>query len=116
MFRQALNQHGFYYANYVSNADITSTVTGLPTGEKARSFETPVFAWGNISTATGRVTTDGFGWNVDYDINIVPSKDLPITEGARLWVHSVPPAKHDYEVVRVSQSLNEIVIAAKRLP
>ena len=116
MFRQALNQNGFYYANYVGEADRISDVTGLPTGEKTRTFETPTFAWGNISSTTGRMTVDGFGWNVDYELNIVPSKDLPINEGARLWIHSVPPAAHDYECVRVYRSVNEVTLAAKKLP
>lgn len=116
MFRQTLNQRGFYYANYASNDAVTSPVTGLPTGEKARTFGQPTFAWGNISSPTGRMTTDAFGWNIDYDLNIIPSKDLPINEGARLWIHSVPPERHDYEAIRVYRSLNEVVVAARRLP
>lgn len=120
MFRQALNQRGFYYSTYTSSTDVTSNVTGLPTGEKTSTFATPVFAWGHISSSTGKMTTDGYGWNIDYDINIVLSHDLPITEGSRLWINSVPDAqgdvRHDHEVVRVMKSLNETVIAAKRCP
>lgn len=120
MFRQKLNQRSFYYSTYTSSADVTSNVTGLPTGEKTRTFATPVQAYGNISSSTGRMTTDGYGWSVDYDINIVPSFEVPITEGTRLWVYVTPNAngtvKHDYEVVRVMKSLNEFVIAAKRCP
>lgn len=116
MFRQTLNQNGFFYANYDGAEPTISPETGLPNGEVSRSFSSPVFAWGNISAATGRSTTDTFGLDVDYDVSIVLSHDLPLAEGSRLWIRKVPPESHDYEVVRISRSLNETVVAAKRLP
>lgn len=122
MFTSRRNKRRFYYANYTSKADVISSRTGLPTGEKTRTFSSPVAAWGNISEANGMMSTEPFGWNINYDITIVPGSTdaAAIKEGARLWIGITPgtaqaPVAHNYEVIRVGPSLNETVIAAKRV-
>ena len=122
MFTLRRNQRSFYYANPVSKADVISSKTGLPNGEQTRTFSSPVLAYGNVSEPSGRVYADPYGWNIDYDITIVPSSSASaaIKEGARLWVGITPgtaqnPVTHNYTVIRVSTSLNETVVAAKRV-
>lgn len=117
MFTMRRNQRGFYYANYANESDVTSEVTGLPTGEKRREFTAPAFAWGSISPDNGRMSTDPFGFNLAYDLTLYPATDAgEIREGARLWINTTPDSGgHNYEVVRVGNSLNETVIVAKRV-
>ena len=122
MFTLRRNQRSFYYANPVSKADVISARTGLPNGEKTLTFSAPVLTYGNVSEANGRVYADPYGWNIDYDITIVPCSNAAsaIKEGARLWVGITPgtaqnPTAYNYTVVRVGTSINETVIAAKRV-
>lgn len=117
MFTMRRNQRGFYYANYEGETDVISAETNMPNGEKKRTFTDAVFAWGNISPDSGRLAVEPYGFNLAYDLAIYPATDAgEIREGARLWINTTPDSGgHNYEVVRAGISLNETVIAAKRV-
>lgn len=117
MFTLRRNQRGFYYANYAEDTDVISEVTGLPNGEKKRDFTKPVFAWGSISPDNGRMRVEPYGFDLDYDLTIYPATDAgEIKVGARLWIYASPDSEgHNYEVVRVGGSLNEVAVFAARV-
>lgn len=118
MFTMLQNQRRFYFANFNGEVYAISEATGLPNGEKNRSFDAPAQAWGNISPAAGRMSVEAYGFDIAYDLTIIPADDAgEIREGARLWIKKDPTKDetHDYTVVRVSESLNELVLAARKV-
>lgn len=109
MFRQSLNQREFSYKNYLGKTPVISQETGLPNGEYTQVWGKLNATRGNISAPTGRMLQDTFGWNIDFDLVIVPSDNLmTIAEGSAVYIDGT-----EYQVVRVGRTLNETVIAVK---
>lgn len=108
------NQRPFYYAPFLGEVLLVDE-NGFDTGEYEKTFGNPVKARATISPATGEITAQQFGGNVDYDnVLLVDKTDFPLDEYARLWIDVVPviaqngttETPHDYVVKRVSRSLN----------
>lgn len=137
------NMRKFWYCLYKGEAELIGS-DGLRTGEKVILYELPVEMKANISPATGQSNTEQFGNLENYDkVIVTATMDCPITESTVLFVdrepeytevtsHDVVEAtalfgedeitektytlpKHDYIVRRVSESLNEISIAIKKV-
>ena len=87
------------------------------------TYGEPVTVYGNISPATGRVASEIFGAEVDYDKAIIlDDPNLPIDEHSILFIDKgyeidedtgVP--LYDYVVKRIAKSLNYTAIAVKRV-
>ena len=113
------NKQAVWYALYKGVTDVTDS-NGYKTGEKTKSYETPVKIMVNVSASKGSAITEGFGVNEDYDRTIVTNDmTCPISETTRLWVDADPtktvPDPYDYKVMRVAKSLNSITYAIKQV-
>lgn len=125
------NKQTFYYALHQSATGITDT-DNLFTGQYSITYSNPVKAYMNISPARGQSILEQFGIQENYD-KVVVTDDMscPISEDDVLWIDTMPviagePQKqgdppagstetpHDYYVVRVARSLNNIAIAVKK--
>ena len=112
------NKQSVWYALYTGVTDVTDS-NGYKTGEKTKTYATPVEIKVNVSASKGSAITEGFGVNEDYDRTIVThDMTCPIDETTRLWVDADPskdtPDPYDYRVVRVAKSLNSITIAIRK--
>ena len=109
------NKQSVWYSLYQGVTDVVDS-NGYKTGEKTKTFAEPVEIKVNVSASRGSAITEGFGVNGDYDRTIV-THDLscPIEETTRIWVDALPPAPHDYKVVRVAKSINSITIAISKV-
>lgn len=90
-------------------------------------YNGPVLFYANISAGKGDAQADAFGSNVDYTRTIsTTDMTCPIDELSLIWIESEPqfnadgmvnPNSADYEVAAYpAKSLNDIVIAIKKLP
>ena len=113
------NKRKFYYANYVSDADLQDTYTDgstsydLYTGEQQVYYTQPKEVWGNISVPTGFANVERFGSIISYDLNItLEDPDTEIDERTVLWVDKDPfdsdrnVTPFNFLVRRVARSLN----------
>lgn len=90
-------------------------------------YNEPVIFYANISAGRGDVQADVFGSSVDYTRTIsTTDMTCPIDELSLIWIDNkveyntdgtVNPDSADYEVAAYpAKSLNDIVIAIKKLP
>lgn len=122
MVNLARNQRTFWYALYAGRTTVKDS-DGNDTGEPCVAYSAPVAARGNVSAASGNAQQEQFGIGVTYDVVIqLPGTDWPIDEYAVLWLSKPPAATYDptspgndYAVVRVSKSLNQTSVAARRV-
>lgn len=109
------NKQSVWYALYLGVTDVVDS-NGYKTGEKTKSYATPVEMRCNVSASRGSAITEGFGVNEDYDRTIVThDMTCPISETTRLWVDASLSEPHDYRVVRVAKSINSITIAISKV-
>lgn len=109
------NKQGVWYSLYQGVTDVVDS-NGYKTGEKTKSYATPVEIKVNVSASKGSAITEGFGVNEDYDRTIVThDMTCPIEETTRLWVDVPVTSPHDYRVVRVAKSINSITIAISKV-
>ena len=116
MRRQKRNQQNLYYALFVEKTPIVDK-HGNQSGEWNTVYSDPIAFKANVSPAKGESESAVFGKNLDYDKSIVPDRtDIHIDESSVLWVDSLDASKpHDYVVVRIAKSLNELVVAIKKV-
>lgn len=90
-------------------------------------YNKPVLFYANISAGKGDAQADVFGSNVDYTRTIsTTDMTCPIDELSLIWIENEPqynadgtvnPDSADYKVAAYpAKSLNNIVIAIKKLP
>lgn len=90
-------------------------------------YNEPVLFYANISAGKGDAPADVFGSNVDYTRTIsTTDMTCPIDELSLIWIENEPqynadgtvnPDSADYKVAAYpAKSLNNIVIAIKKLP
>ena len=77
---------------------------GLYTGEYTPEYGEIKEAWANINGASGRVTRQNFGEELDYTKVILTVDNIPIDEHTRLWVDDLEADEPDYVVKRVIRS------------
>lgn len=109
------NLNAFTFCPFVS-----ATRNGL---SMAVTYGEPVTAYGNISPATGRVSSEMFGAEIDYDkVIILEDPNLPIDEHSILFIDKAYETDeetgvplYDYVVKRIAKSLNHTAVAVKRV-
>lgn len=119
------NKQTFWYANLSSDTPPTPQYDdyGNETGEIGLTYDLPVEFHANVSAARGTADLDAFGINANYSKTIVTDDlSLPIDKSTILWIDKEPDAngeagaiKHDYVVVAVAKSLNNLTIAIKEV-
>lgn len=118
MKTQKRNQTTIYYANYVSQTDVTDVDeygNVLKTGEKEVCYGDPIEISLVVSPSTGIVAEEMFGGLSDYDKVLVTEKGCEINEHSILWIDAMPDEPHDYIVKKVARSLNFVAYAISRV-
>jgi len=119
------NMRTMWYRLYQASDLLTYTDeygNELSIGETGQTYSDPVEIKANISTASGAVLSEPYGRIPDYDKVIATSNmNCPIDENSVLYIDTEPVrsdgewSAHDYIVVRIAKSLNDIRIFAKRV-
>ena len=119
------NKRKFYYATYSDTTEFRKDEYGnYLTGEHVVTRTNPVLCFGNISGASGDILTRQFGESVEYDkIIVLDNPEIPIDEYSVLWVDVDPnldssgetSVLHDYEVLKVSRTINSVAIAIHKV-
>ena len=109
------NQQTIYYRNYESYDDEFDEYGNL-TGSLVKKYgeikECKISVSGNKGSADNQM----FGINLDYDRTMSTSDmNCDIDEFTILWVDTSTDKPHDYEVVKRSPTLNQIVFAIKKV-
>ena len=100
------------YAFYEGITELTND-NGEYTGEYGVRYSTPVKANMNVSGGRGAADVAMFGLDASYSRSIV-TDDLttPFSVETVFWIDSDPDTEpHDYRVVGVSRTINQVVIA-----
>ena len=86
---------------------------GTHTGEYTIQYTEPVKARMNVSGGRGAADVAMFGFNSTYARSIVTEDlDTPFNEETVFWIETDPDTQpHDYRVVGVSRTINQVVIA-----
>ena len=112
---------------YTEYTEVDGTVIKLETGETEIGYSEPIPFLGNIAmSSSGEAEQQEFGLSLaDYNAVIVmPKGAIPITEGSLIWHKSdvgykysdktqINPKTADYEVIKVSESLNSVKYVLK---
>lgn len=109
------NKQKIWYSLYQGNQEVIDS-DGNYTGERAKTYSTPVSMKVNLSPATGNTQIEGFGVNADYSHVIVTDEmDCPIDEKALIWIGDTlaEAQQHTYMVARIARSLNNLRIAIR---
>lgn len=111
MRNQQRNKRTLYYALYTGTEKVFDDY-GNDTGEIKSIFSAPIELKVNISAAVGEEAVQVFGSMSNYS-RVISICDLtcPIVEGSRIWFGVTTDKPHNYEVVKVADSKNGLLIA-----
>lgn len=113
------NKQKFYYSNYTGMTPVK--VGNEETGEYELTYSAPVECSGNISGAKGSSSVQLFGDSDNYSRTIsLAGTAWAFDTQTRLWIGITPgtqqnPVNHNYEVTRVSKTINSTVLAVKEV-
>ena len=105
-----------WYAFYDGVTEIVNN-DGEYTGEYEVKYTTPVKARMNVSGGRGAADVAMFGFDSRYARSIV-TEDLntPFNTETVFWIETDPANQpHDYRVVGVSRTINQVVIALEQV-
>lgn len=111
------NKQTIYYALYKGNTELMDSY-GDPTGESVPAYGDPVKLRCNVSASRGTAEAELFGIDLNYSKTLcVEGTSCPIKEDSILWIGRTPDndTKHNYVVVAVAVSLNNIVYAVREV-
>lgn len=100
------------YAFYNGVTEIINS-NGEHTGEYEVHYTKPIKARMNVSGGRGAADVAMFGFNSTYARSIVTDDlDTPFNTETVFWIENDPDSEpHDYRVVGVSRTINQVVIA-----
>lgn len=107
------NKRKYYYAVPMGTEEIKDEWGNL-TGEVKKIYSEPKEAYENISASTGNETTQIFGNITAYARVLVDSQNV-LSEGCRVWFGVEIDKPHNYEVIKVADSKNEILVALQEV-
>lgn len=109
------NQRTIHYRNYETcedEYDEYGNLTGSPIKRFGEIKECNISVSGNKGSADNQM----FGINLNYDRTMsTADMNCDIDEFTELWVSNSTDKPHDYEVVKRSETLNQIVFAIKKV-
>ena len=117
------NQTKITYLNYVKDEKVKDS-EGYFTGETTVVYTKPKMFMGHISGAMGSSLVEVFGTDVKYDktITIVKEKfeKTGINENSVFFIGKKPTYQenmplYNYRVVRIAETINQVVIAIKKV-
>ena len=113
----ARNKQKIWYALLTGETKNTDG-NGFVTGERTPVYTEPVPLMINVSAARGEAGLEQFGSGTDYSHTLV-TDDLkcPIDENSVLWIGRTPnnATPHNFVVVRVARSLNNVAYALREV-
>lgn len=123
MRNQLINKRPIKYLNYVGEEKAVDS-SGYYTGETIITYSKPKVFMGHISGAKGKSQVEVFGTEISYDKSILISKkcfkETKINENSVFFIdkkvayeNNIP--LYDYSVVRIAETINEVVIAIKKV-
>lgn len=106
------NKRPVAYAFYDGETEVINS-NGEYTGEYEVHYTTPVKALMNVSGGRGAADVAMFGINASYARSIVTDDlETPFNTDTVFWIETDPDTQpHDYRVVGVSRTINQVVIA-----
>lgn len=110
------NKRTIWYANHIRDETVVDEF-GNETSETLPVYTDPVQLRVNISGATGEAVAEVFGAFTDYSRTITTADvHCPLKQYSRVWF-GVDPASnsHNYEVVRVADTLNGLAYALREV-
>lgn len=109
-----INKREFYYSTYIGKNELADEYGNL-TGEYALVYSDPILSKANYSSTKGESLSTMFGDFDDYD-RVLLSDTHILSEQTRLWIDDRNPNNpHDYEVVKVGDSINYYAYAIKKV-
>lgn len=106
------NKRPVAYAFYEGVTEIING-NGEHTGEYEVHYSTPIKAHMNVSGGRGAADVAMFGFDSAYARSIVTDDlETPFNTETVFWIETDPDTEpHDYRVVGVSRTINQVVIA-----
>ncbi len=115
------NLETVYYALLTGTTDVTDSA-GYRSGEKAKTYDTPVAIKANVSPANGYASSAVFGKDLEYSRTVLTcDTSCPIDEYAVLWIGIEPTDDNDddvpynYVVTGVAKGMDNIVYAVREV-
>lgn len=114
------NKQAVYYALLTAETESVDDY-GNYTGERNKTYSTPVKTRMYVSAARGSVADEVFGVDTPYTkVLITDDMACPISETSCLWIGIEPVVgqtanPHNYIVTQVAKSLNHITYAVKEV-
>lgn len=114
------NKQTVYYALLTAETEAVDDY-GNYTGERNKTYSTPVKTRMYVSAARGSVADEVFGVDTPYTkVLITDDMACPISETSCLWIGVEPVVgeitnPHNYIVTQVAKSLNHITYAVKEV-
>ena len=119
-----LNKVQFKYLNYIGEEKAKDSQGLYYTGETIITYTRPKMIMGHISGARGSSQVEVFGTDIKYDKTILLTKkefeQTKINENSVFFIdkkvayeNGVP--LYDYRVVRIAETINEVVIAIEKV-
>ena len=112
------NKETIYAKNFLredDNIDADGYYDGTKTIVYSKRFEIKT----NISGAKGQSQVEIFGTDVAYDKIFVLTRaefeKLKLTENSVFFVDTKDKEKYDYQVARIAKTINQVVIAIKKV-
>lgn len=110
------NKQLIYHSDYLKEYEVVKDEYGNETGEVAYKYSSPELMRINVSSPSGEVNAEAFGGIEEYDaVLLTCDMDCPIVENSRIWWDTELSEPHNYEVVKVSKSLNVIRYAIAKV-
>lgn len=109
------NRRALWYANPTGTREAILDENGNETGETRPAFTEPKRILLNVSAAAGEAAANPFGAFADYSRTLAALPGCPLVLGSRVWFGTEPPAKHNYIVSGVADSLNGLLYALKEV-
>lgn len=116
------NTQPIYFAT-IANTEEIKDGYGNATGQYQIAYSTPIKAMWNVSYIDSDVEVEMFGIAATNMLRIVAPKDgFVLDEASILWYGKTPDSiydatnpKHNYVIVGIRPSLNQVTIYAKRV-
>lgn len=110
-----INKRNIYYALFKEYADTVDS-NGYKTGEKTKTYYSPVALRINVSPARGNVEREIFGIDCNYTKTMTTADiNCPIQEDTLLWIDAASTDPPDYVVIRKAVSLHDVVYAIREV-
>ena len=109
------NRRSLWYANPEGSEPILDE-WGNDTLEVRKIYTEPKLVGANVSAGTGQDTTMVFGNLTSYNrVIALADNSLGIVEGTRVWFGIGTDKPHNYEVVKVADSVNGVLLAVREV-